>query len=90
MPADHTTVVDAQRGVGNDQPFVDADHTAKTLTLGTCPCWRVERKENIRRLFESDAVGLEALREIIADIRGQEHQPQFAVAFEEGGLCGIH
>ena len=42
VPAYHTTVVDAEGGVGNYQSFVDTDHTAKALTLRTGTCWRIK------------------------------------------------
>ena len=61
VPAHHAPVVHAEGGIGNYQSLVDADHTAKALTLRTGTCRGVEGEEDIRRLLEGDAVGLEAL-----------------------------
>ena len=38
MPALHASVIDAERGVGNDQPLVDADDIAKAFAFGACTC----------------------------------------------------
>ena len=44
VPADHAAVVDRQRGIGDDQMFVDADNLAKALTFRARSYGRVERK----------------------------------------------
>ncbi len=89
VPRLHTTVVDGQRGIGNNQVLVDADDHAETLTLRTGADGRIKGEELVGGLFERHAVGLEALGEVIGNARRVNHQAQLAMALVESGLCGV-
>ena len=66
--------------------FVDANNLAKALTFRTGTYWRVKREQVVGRLFKRHTVGLELRREIVADVRGKEHQSALAIAFVESRL----
>ena len=83
VPAYHTTVVNRQGGVRNDQFLVDADDTSETLTLRTGPGGGVEREELVAGLLERDAVGLILRREVVADVRWREQKPHLSMTFVE-------
>ena len=86
VPGNDAAVIDRQRRIGDDQTLIDADYAAKALTLRTGTHRRVEGEGLVGGLFESDAVGLEACTEIIAQTRWENHQAQLTLPFVEGGL----
>ena len=86
VPAYHTTLIDRQGRVGDDQSFVDADDTTEALALRTGTCRGVEREHVVVGFLEGHAVGLELHGEIIEDVRGREQQAQLTMSFKEGGL----
>ena len=90
VPTNHTSVVNAQGGIGNHEFLVDTHDTTEALTLRTSASGRVKREQLVAWFLESDAVGLELHREVVADVRWREHQSQFAMSLEESGLCRIH
>ena len=63
MPACHTTVIDAEGGVGDDEILVDANDAAVALACGTDAHGRVEREEVVGRFFEGHSVSLHERRE---------------------------
>ena len=67
VPTLHAAVVDAQRGVGNDELLVDADNLAEAFTLWAGAQRRVEREHLVAGFFERDTIGFEACREIVAE-----------------------
>ena len=73
VPRLHTTVVDRQCGIGNDEVFVDADNLAETLTLRAGTSRRIEGEHLVVGLLERHAVSLETLGEVVGQTRGGNH-----------------
>ena len=70
--------------------FVDADNLAKTLTLRTGTDRGIKREKIVGGFLERHAVGLETHGEVVADIRGQEHQAALTMTLVEGGLGRVY
>lgn len=86
-PAGDGVLVDGLALVGNHQILVDADHLAVSLAAGTCPQRVVEAEKVFRRMFEFDAVRLEARREFGRALVRDDGAD--AVAVGEGARHGV-
>ena len=90
MPADHTTIVDGERRIGDDQLLVDTDDSSEALTHRTGACGGVEGEELVAGFLEHDTISLETGGEVVADVRRREHQTEFAMSLEEGRLRRVY
>ncbi len=87
-PRRHGALVDAQRGVGNDERLVDADGLAVAPAYRACAQRAVVAEQVLRRLLEADAVGFEQVREVARAGRFFPHA-EVAAALRKGGLGGV-
>ena len=90
MPALHAPVIHTQCGVGDHQLLINTDNAAKSLAFGARAEWGIEREHIVVGFFKVHAIGFEACGKVIRDIRGQKHQPTFAVAFIQSCFSGIY
>ena len=90
MPAHHAAVIDGQGRVGNNKVLIDTNNLAEALTLRTGTYGRIEGEKVVGRFLESNAVSLETHREVVADIRWQEHQATLAMPLVESRLGRVN
>ena len=86
-PAGDGAFVDRLALVGDDQILVDAYDLAVALAAGTGAQRIVETEEVLGGLFEGDAVGLEARRELLDTVVGQD--AAYPVAIGESAGYGV-
>ena len=85
-PAHHSSIIDREGGVGDDEMLIDAHDFAKTFTAWASSHGGVEREKIVGGFFKGDAVGFESGGEMFQILLGIEAQEAFSIAFKESGF----
>ena len=85
-PAHHSSIIDREGGVGDDEVLIDAHDFTKTFTAWASSHGRVEREKIVGGFFKGDAVGFKSGGEMFQILLGIEAQKAFSVAFKKSGF----